>query len=137
MDKRYHEPWSQDNFRYHRTDPKPWIPIDDGKDGWSFKEVFKWVLIWLVLGLSAGYVMNARAEVLAETENKGGGKIVITTTKCTGSGYVAYSTHPNANTLLGCWVYDESFIHIVWSDNGQVNSYPLSSWVMKKKASPL
>jgi hypothetical protein len=137
MDKRYHDPWSQDNFRFHRTDPKPWIPIDNGKDGWSFKGVFKWVIIWAALGFSVGFITNAKAEVLAELSNKAGGKIVITTTKCSTTGNVAYTTHPSAETQMGCWVYDESFIHIQWSSDNKLSSYPYDGWVVKKKATPL
>lgn len=31
MDKRYHNPWDRENFAFHRTDPKPWIPFEDDR----------------------------------------------------------------------------------------------------------
>lgn len=138
MDNRYHNGWDRDNFYYHRKDPRPWIPITDVDDGkWKFKEWALAVVLMLVLAFAVGYTANVKADVLAQTANNAGGKIVITDVKCsTGAGSVAYSTHPKSETLLGCWVHDTSFIHILWSGNTNPNSYPLTGWELVKKQAP-
>jgi hypothetical protein len=134
----YRNSWDRDNFYYHRTDPKPWLPIDEPiRFKSTVKSAIKTVLVALLFSFVVGYISNARAEVLAQTGNNLGGKIVITDVKCTtGAGYVAYSTNPKGETLLGCWVHDDSFIHILWNNSNNPNSYPYNGWVMSKKIAP-
>ena len=77
--------------------------------------------------------LNAQAKVIAEMYNKGGGKIVITNDRCNDNkNYLAYATSNEIGTLMGCWAYDESFIHIRWYD-GDLRSYPIEAWVLKEK----
>lgn len=80
--------------------------------------------------------LPAQAEVIAFTYNKNGGKMVITTEICRdGKNRVAYSQSDGMPTLLGCWVNDESFIHIQWYDQ-ELRSYPYEGWQMVKKLKP-
>ena len=56
MDNRYHKPWARDNFSFHRTDPKPWIPFEEDKPKWriDWKFVGYWLLcMFLLFGLPA------------------------------------------------------------------------------------
>ena len=77
------------------------------------------------------FCLSAQAKVIAELVNKGGGKIVITNEACRQAGYkLAYTQMDGAQTLLGCWSMDDSFIHILWYDN-DLRSYPLEFWVLK------
>jgi hypothetical protein len=70
----------------------------------------------------------AHAEALFETANKGGGKIVLTDEICSdGKNRMAYATHPEVETSMGCWAADRSNIHIKW-DGGQLRSYDYSGW---------
>jgi hypothetical protein len=70
----------------------------------------------------------AHSEALFETPNKGGGKIVLTDDMCSdGKNRMAYSTHPQAETSMGCWAADRSNIHIRW-DTGQLRSYDYNGW---------
>jgi len=76
---------------------------------------------------------SAEAKIVAESLNQSGGKMVLTTEKCTNStGYVAYSVMENNPTLLGCWLNDDDFIHIRWSD-GDLRSYPYNVFIIKDK----
>lgn len=75
--------------------------------------------------------MTANAKTIAESKNKGGGKIVLTDEICSDNkNLLAYSQVANASTLLGCWLTDDNFIHIRW-DDGDLRSYPYNAWVMK------
>lgn len=77
--------------------------------------------------------LNAQAKVIAEMYNKGGGKIVITNDLCNdNTNFLAYTTSGSIGTLVGCWNYDDSFVHIRWYD-GDLRSYPMELWVVKKK----
>lgn len=54
MDNRYHQPWDRENFSFHRTDPKPWIPFEDEPKRWTinWKIVGYWLLsMFLLFGL--------------------------------------------------------------------------------------
>jgi hypothetical protein len=74
------------------------------------------------------------AGVIAETVNKGGGHISLTNMKCTTiqDTFIAYSNLPNGQTLLGCWASDEDNVFVRWSD-GDIRSYPLEVFIMKKR----
>ena len=78
----------------------------------------------------------AQAEALFETTNKGGGKIVLTDEYCNDNRYrLAYATHPDIETQMGCWTADNSSIHIKWYE-GELRSYNYSGWVdLRKKKS--
>ena len=73
-----------------------------------------------------------KAEALFETSNKGGGKIVLTDEYCNdGKHRLAYATHPDIDTQMGCWVADNSHIHIRWY-GGSLRSYDYSGWIDKR-----
>ena len=75
--------------------------------------------------------LMANAKVIMETNNKNGGKIVLTDELCRDSRYhLAYAMSPSMSTLLGCWTADDSFVHIQWYDN-DLRSYPYEGWVVK------
>ena len=74
-----------------------------------------------------------KAEALFETSNRGGGKIVLTDEYCSdGERRLAYATHPNSDTQLGCWTADSSHIHVKWYDS-PLRSYDYTGWVDKRK----
>lgn len=74
----------------------------------------------------------AQADVIMETANKGGGKIVLTDEYCNDSRFrIAYTMTPETETVFGCWTADDSFIHIKW-DGGRLRSYDYSGWIVKK-----
>lgn len=80
--------------------------------------------------------LPVQAETIAYTINKNGGKMVITTEICRdGKNRLAYSQSDGMQTLLGCWVNDDSFIHIQWYDQ-ELRSYPYEGWQMVKKQRP-
>jgi hypothetical protein len=80
--------------------------------------------------------LPAKSETIAYTTNQNGGKMVITTEICRdGKNRLAYSQSANVQTLLGCWVNDDSFIHIQWYDQ-ELRSYPYDGWVVTKKQKP-
>ena len=88
---------------------------------------------YIVMGLLLAASLNAEAKVIAEMTNRGGGKIVITNDLCNDNkNYLAYTTSNEIGTMMGCWAYDESFIHIRWYD-GDLRSYPIEAWVLKEK----
>lgn len=138
MSNRYHEPWARENFHFHRTDPTPWVEIEEPvKETSKFIEAVKVIGACVAIALLVGYASSVKADVLAYTPNTAGGKIAITDSKCTsGSGHVAYSTNPKGETLFGCWVHDNTFIHILWSGSTSPNSYDLVDWTVAKKNSP-
>ena len=71
---------------------------------------------------------TAQAKAIAESNNKGGGKIVLTDETCRQKGYrLAYTQMNGYPTLLGCWSMDNSFVHIMWYDN-DLRSYPIDTW---------
>lgn len=84
-------------------------------------------LIWLLMIPAMG-----KAEALFETSNKGGGKIVLTDEYCNdGKHRLAYATHPDIDTQMGCWTADNSHIHIRWY-NGSLRSYDYNGWIDKR-----
>ena len=81
-------------------------------------------------------VSSALAESIAYIANKGGGRIVITDEACSNQkGKIAYTTG-NTDTILGCWFIDDLYVHIVWSDDGKLRSYPLENWTLMPKKTP-
>ena len=79
---------------------------------------------------------SASAESIAYLANKGGGRIVITDEACSNQkGKIAYTTG-NTDTILGCWFLDDLYVHIVWSDDGKLRSYPLENWTLMPKKTP-
>ena len=78
----------------------------------------------------------AVAKPIAETNNQGGGKIVLTNDKCNDPNFkLAYSQMNGASTLLGCWGMDNTFIHIRWYD-GDLRSYPIEGFRMIEAVKP-
>jgi hypothetical protein len=77
---------------------------------------------------------SIQAETLLYGKNKLGGKLVLTTEKCSGgSGGFAYSTNPNGDNIHGCWFYDETVgVNIVWSD-GSFKTYSLTNFEQPAK----
>ena len=70
----------------------------------------------------------AHSEALFETNNKAGGKIVLTDEYCRdGVHKLAYTMMVGQSTLLGCWTADSQYVHIGWYD-GDLRSYPYSGW---------
>lgn len=75
--------------------------------------------------------LTANAKVIAESANKGGGKLVLTDEFCNDNkNRLAYSQMSGMPTLLGCWANDDSFIHIRWYD-GDLRSYTYDTWIIK------
>jgi hypothetical protein len=88
----------------------------------------KFVLLLALLGTSA------HAEVIAESNNKGGGKMALTNETCRDNSHkLAYSVVSGYPTLMGCWSSDNSHVHIKWYDN-DLRSYPLEIWTLVPKA---
>jgi len=88
----------------------------------------KKLLMAVLLALS----LNASAEVVASMNNQGGGKIVLTAAKCDRSNlYVAYTYVDSGHTLMGCWTTSGDRVLIDW--NGDIRTYPASSFVIKGK----
>jgi len=79
---------------------------------------------------------TVQAESLFETYNKAGGKIVLTDELCRDNKHkLAYSMMDGADTLLGCWSADSSYVHIGWYD-GSLRSYPYGIWNYTAKTKP-
>lgn len=74
------------------------------------------------------FCLTAQAKAVAELNNKGNGKIVITDESCRQKGFkLAYTQMSGYPTLLGCWSMDNRFVHIMWYDN-DLRSYELEFW---------
>lgn len=85
----------------------------------------------LILSLN----VNA-AGVIAETANQGGGVIALLDMECkTKKGlFIAYSYLQTGQSMMGCWTTDNTDrVFIEWSD-GDLRSYPISMFTMKKKS---
>jgi hypothetical protein len=96
----------------------------------------------LTMSLIAGV---SSAEFKAYTENKGGGKIIVTSEECILKNIpkkyrenmysaVAYSSLSN-ELLIGCWqVYtkDENYIVIIWEDDDDLKIYPMHAFTVEK-----
>jgi hypothetical protein len=79
---------------------------------------------------------TVQAEALFETNNKAGGKIVLTDEVCRDNKHkLAYSMMDGSDTLLGCWSADSSYVHIGWYD-GSLRSYPYGIWNYTSKTKP-
>lgn len=76
----------------------------------------------LVLSLAL-VAIPAIADIVAYTENNGGGQIILTDRKgyCR-SGLLAYTRGSNQQTQFGCWSVAETFVFIQWSD-GDTRTY--------------
>lgn len=73
--------------------------------------------------------------VIAEVQNNGGGSIALLDMECkTAPGtFVAYTYLKGGQSLLGCWTTDSSDrVFIQWSD-GDLRSYPIGMFNLKKK----
>jgi hypothetical protein len=81
--------------------------------------------------------LSAQAKPIMHTANTGGGRIVLTDEECrTGTGKLAYATHPSTATQIGCWLADDVAIHIQW-EGSELRSYTYDGWTVlnnKKKS---
>ena len=86
-----------------------------------------------LVGLAFAWTTGHAAPIMYMA-NKAEGKIVLTNEACTknASGRLAYSTMPNANTLIGCWAHDDIGIHILW-DGTDLRSYDYTNWIVINK----
>ena len=85
----------------------------------------------LLVIVSLTLCTTLEAKVIAETNNLGGGRIVLTDEACRQKGYrLAYTQMSGQQTILGCWSSDDSFVHIMWYDN-DLRSYPIENWILK------
>ncbi len=76
--------------------------------------------------------LNVNAEVIAEMNNQGGGKIVLTSVTCPNSNlFVAYSYVDNGKTIMGCWTTSGERVMVDWS--GDIRSYPANGFNVKRK----
>lgn len=75
-----------------------------------------------VLSLSLA-AFPAAADVIAYTENMGGGQIILTDRKgyCQ-SGLLAYTRGSNQRTDFGCWSVADGFVFVKWQD-GDLRTY--------------
>jgi hypothetical protein len=77
--------------------------------------------------------LNVSAEVIAEMNNQGGGKIVLTNVTCPNSNlFVAYSYVDNGKTIMGCWTTSGDRVMVDWS--GDIRSYPANAFAVKKSS---
>lgn len=83
-----------------------------------------------LLGLTIS--LTANSAVIIQTVNKGGGTIALTDEPCATLGKIAYATHPDSNTILGCWISDNSMIHIIW-EGKTLRSYDFNGWQIMNK----
>lgn len=86
----------------------------------------KKMLVLLLLCLSA----HASADTVGWMNNNSGGKIVLTDKDCEGDSrqFMAYASSQTVNTQFGCWFSDDTMVHITWSLNNNLKSYPLENW---------
>lgn len=78
--------------------------------------------------LAGIFALPCYAKTIGETNNGSGGKIVITNELCNDNKhYLAYSYANGQPNLFGCWVHDDSGIHIRWYD-GDIRTYPYQYW---------
>ena len=87
-------------------------------------------IIIAILGLTISLMANST--VIIQTTNKGGGTIALTDEICDTGGKIAYATHPDLNTLLGCWSSDNTMIHILW-EGKNLRSYDFTGWQIMNK----
>lgn len=73
----------------------------------------------IIVLLLATFALCANAEKYMETDNKAGGKIVLTDAKCPNYPTLrrAYATAPDQNIIFGCWAYITGQVFITY-DNG-------------------
>lgn len=86
----------------------------------------KKLLAILLLGAA-----TAHAGTVFYTSNEGGGVIALTDMAgtCPAGTNVVYSTTMQGSTapLVGCWKYEEPFVHVVWPD-GTVRNWPAANF---------
>lgn len=87
-----------------------------------------------VAALVLAFSTLASAENVAFMANRGGGFMVLTDEACTKKPQykIAFSTHPEGRTIFGCWTSDTHFVHIVWTFNDELRSYPITDFTMVK-----
>jgi hypothetical protein len=80
-----------------------------------------------ILAALAATTIAAHAQPFAETDNQGGGKIVLLTDPCptTPSESRAYFYIKDGTTEDGCWKYDGDTVVAQWERQGK-RRYPIS-----------
>jgi len=85
-----------------------------------------------LLAILALVTLPVFGETLATAVNRDGGMLVLTDVKCKNkNSFIAYTFASNGSTTLGCWISDDSFVMIQWSD-GDIRTYPIGIWQVKK-----
>ena len=68
----------------------------------------------------------ANAEILATLQNRAGGIMYFTDTKCPTQSNpywkIIYSTLSGGGTVWGCWLYDSGMVHVRW-ENGNTSAF--------------
>ena len=73
------------------------------------------------------------AATIGISTNQVGGSVVLTDVPCKDKKtWLVYTTSPYSSTLFGCFFWDDSFIHVIWSD-GTTRSYPFNGFEYSKK----
>jgi hypothetical protein len=77
-------------------------------------------------------VTSVHAEQWFESNNTGGGKIVLFKTKCEGRerGMIMLAYISGGKTINGCWWYFGDKVHVVYSD-GDTYTYDPNAFVLK------
>ena len=73
------------------------------------------------------------AIILATSPNAVGGRMALTSEKCTEDSYIAFSFAENGDTINGCWFSEEEMVFIKWED-GTVKTYPAEKFTLTKEA---
>ena len=81
--------------------------------------------------------LNAQADPIAWSNNKSGGKIILTSEKCWMPGFknsdnafkiVAYGKHTTTKGCYGIYKYDSSQIIVLWEDDEDTVVYAIDSF---------
>ena len=86
----------------------------------------------IIFAALAALTLTAHAEPFAETDNQGGGKIVILTDACPTSPTEsrAYFYTKDGTTEDGCWRYDGDTVVATWERQGK-RRYPISYFKLR------
>ena len=88
---------------------------------------------WVSAIIAGILSLPCHSKTIAEMPNGGGGKVVLTDGICSDNkNYLAYSYMNGQPNLFGCWAYDDSGVHIRWTD-GDFRTYPYHYWKLNDK----
>lgn len=93
----------------------------------------------LLTGLAAALLsfvpLTSEAEIIAKADNKSGGGIFLTNTKCSKGGHVIMARLKGGQTAFGCFVHEGDFI-IARYDDGSTYTYEVGDFsVIEPEAS--